>query len=90
MAFVNSSGYAGLTGYPRSHASGMPRRSSAVFLQRDDSRHHLLDHDTESWSSATTVQFTKQPIVRWKPYQKNQDPIPQEVDLTTSALSCAS
>ena len=39
------------------------------------------DYDAELVQCNQIVQFTKQPIVRWKPYQKNQDLIPQEVDL---------
>lgn len=81
MAFVNSSGYAGLTDTPLArvgYAKTFVRRFFCNGMIPDIT---YSDYDTELVQCNQIVQFTKQPIVRWKPYQKNQDLIPQEVDL---------
>ena len=81
MAFVNSSGFAGLTDTPLARVGYAKKFVRRFFCNGMIPDITYSDYDAELVQCNQIVQFTKQPIVRWKPYQKNQDLIPQEVDL---------
>ena len=90
MAFVNSSGYAGLTDTPLARVGYAKTFVNRFFCNGMIPDITYSDYDTELVQCNQIVQFTKQPIVRWKPYQKTRIRFRRKSIWTTSASSCAS
>ena len=81
MSFTNSSGFAGLDRSPLARVGYAKKFVYRYFYTGLVPDITYSDYDTELTKCNQVVQFTRQPVVRWKPYQRNQDLIPQEVDL---------
>lgn len=81
MSFINASGYNGLDRSPLARVGYAKRFVYRYFYNGLVPDITYMDYDTELTKCNQIVQFTRQPVVRWKPYQRNQDLIPSEVDL---------
>ena len=81
MSFTNASGFAGLDRSPLARVGYAKKFVYRYFYTGLIPDITYSDYDTELTKCNQVVQFTRQPVVKWKPYQRNQDLIPQEVDL---------
>lgn len=81
MSFTNASGFAGLDRSPLARVGYAKKFVYRYFYTGLVPDITYSDYDTELTKCNQIVQFTKQPVVRWKSYQRNQDLVPTEVDL---------
>lgn len=81
MSFTNASGFAGLDRSPLARVGYAKKFVYRYFYSGLVPDITYSDYDTELTKCNQVVQFTRQPVVKWKPYQRNQDLVPQEVEL---------